>query len=598
MNYYGSRRRNYRLRPRYSRYYSRYPRSSSTSVRRASGNYRAALQQRDQSSVNLSIPTSITLTTKDILVHNPFEGVTGSTFTIENGGVTAINVWDLLRKSSFYQSYANMYDQIKLDRIRIKLTPSSFTLSGSSTNYNNYTVVTAWDRSGLSEEQLTINTENTYDPLFGSSPGNENQGLYIKMSAEEIASYSSAVTKPVNSGANSTIIRTLYPRTTQEKGLYINTADIDEWYQGLNPENNNWYGVKNKLAIQSQGLEVTVPNNQTRTVALAGTLNVIDSKAVARNPCFIGESPTLPWKPTLLIGLLNKPYQIATGDNNQMTTINPKMTLYVEADIGVSFRGLRKAPVVKYVYIILYLFNYFLYLFFINKRSLNGIDLPIKYKLSNQPLVVHNVDTDPSPVIISTKNEKGQEVEVVNMDVSSAKALSSAKWTSPLTVQGANTVGPFPYPVYSVDVTVDTPPEPPLITKINLSRSASSGALAQDIMLDQFIYNNESKQEFIPASTYLIIIRKISDNYIIVIYNNTAINESNYQITINSNSYYYYYTYSQSDSFSATTTQFISSTGDEIFDISDSENSSANRQLDSNFLRISSKIVTFDFDNM
>lgn len=343
MNYYGRRRRYYSGRSRYSRSSGRVSRYSSSSTKRAVGNYRAALQQRDQSSVNLSIPTYIKVSTQNLSIHNPF--LTQSSVTIANGGCTAINIFDLLRKSSFFQSYANMYDQVKLDRIRIKLTPGSFELGGSLSKYSAYTVVTAWDRSGLSSEQLMINTDHIYDKRFGASTSVDTQakGVYLNLSAEDIATYSSAITKSVNAGSNNSIVRSIYPRTTQEKGLYINTADIDQWYEGVG-DKGNWYGVDNPYGTRSSGVNVNDVNGNPGPVPVYDTISVLTSTAVNRNPCFIGESPVLPWKPTLLIGLLNKPGSIQTDEGTQ--TIIPQMTLYVEADIGVSFRGLRKAPVV------------------------------------------------------------------------------------------------------------------------------------------------------------------------------------------------------------------------------------------------------------
>lgn len=346
MNYYGRRRRYYSGRSRYSRSSGRVSRYSSSSTKRAVGNYRAALQQRDQSSVNLSIPTYISVSTQDIAIHNPFYASGSQNVTISNGGCVAINVFDLLRKSTFFQSYANMYDQIKLDRIRIKLTPSSFELGGSLSKYSSYTVVTAWDRSGISNEQLSINTDHRYDKVFGSdtSVDTKAKGVYLNLTADDIATYSSAITKPVSSGTNNSITRTIYPRTTQEKGLYINTADIDQWYLGVG-EKGNWYGVSNQFATQSNFVTVQDTQGNQGPVPVYDTISVLNSNAVARNPCFIGESPTIPWKPTLLVGLLNKPGSIESEDGTQ--TIIPKMSLYVEADIGVSFRGLRKAPVVS-----------------------------------------------------------------------------------------------------------------------------------------------------------------------------------------------------------------------------------------------------------
>jgi hypothetical protein len=122
----------------------------------------------------------------------------------------------------------------------------------------------------------------------------------------------------------------------------MNTADIDAWYQGINPTHSNWYGVKNAYATSNQEVDVPDTSQGHGLVAISNTISLIPSRAVHRNPCFIGESPTIPFKPTLLIGLLNKP-----GENDVIA--NPAMSLYVEADIAVSFRGLRKAPVVKYV---------------------------------------------------------------------------------------------------------------------------------------------------------------------------------------------------------------------------------------------------------
>lgn len=349
MNYYGSRRRYYRSRARAYRSSGRTSRYTSSSSRRAAGNYRAALQQRDQGSVNLSIPTTISVLTKELVINNPFKPDGSQNITIPYGGCAAISIWDLMRKSSFYQSYANMYDQVKIDRIRIKLTPSGFNISGKGNSvYNSYTVVTAWDRTGLSDEQLEINTDHYYDQTFGNGTtgANKAKGLYLNLSADDIATYSSAVTKPVNSGANSSIVRTLYPRTTQEKGLYVNTADIDSWYEGIS-DNNNWYGIKNAFATQSQAVNVQDQGGVVGQVPVYGTIAAIPSNAVHRNPCFIGESPTIPWKPTLLVGLLNKPVD-AQMEDGTIGLLTPQMNLYVEADIAVSFRGLRKAPVVRY----------------------------------------------------------------------------------------------------------------------------------------------------------------------------------------------------------------------------------------------------------
>lgn len=344
MNYYG--RRRYRNYSRASRAYSRRSRFTSSSLRRASGNYRAALQQRDQTSVNLSIPAEIKVNSTLIQIADNWKPVNERAITIQNGGVYVLNIFDLMRKSTFYKSYANMYDQVKIDRIRVKLTPSTFTQT-SGQNYLSYTVVTAWDRTGLSDEQLAWNIlgpnqDNGIGAAKIGSNGAQAYGLYCLLTGQDISTYSSAVTKPVSTGANSSIIRTLYPRTTQEKGFYVNTADIDEWYEGIGT-NNQWYGIENARAIDGLSTNVANQGGTVSNVPVYKAIDVVSTNAVHRNPCFVGESPTIPWKPTLLIGLMNSGKITLDGG----TEVYPSMGFYVEADIGVSFRGLRKADIVR-----------------------------------------------------------------------------------------------------------------------------------------------------------------------------------------------------------------------------------------------------------
>lgn len=354
MNYYG---RRYRLRRRYPRYTRRSLRYSSSSARRASGNAKAAIQQRDSTQVNISVPSSIEVANilDPIALYNPYATTPEKYWS--SLGVGVINIWDLLRRSVFYQSYSNMYDQVKIDRIRIKLTPNSY-IATLGKNFSNYTVVTAWDRTGLSEEQLSINAEHTQGnnanevQLYAQGAkkygSNNEYGLVATLTADDIATYSSAITKPVSQGSSASIVRTLYPRTTQEKGFYVNTADLDKWYENkyVNAP-YSWSGIENARAVASGSVTVNGAN-----LVPASTLSVVSSHAVQRNPCFVGESPNIPWKPTLLIGILNK--QKITYINNpnpaeddHIATANPTINFFVEADIGVTFRGLRKAPLVQ-----------------------------------------------------------------------------------------------------------------------------------------------------------------------------------------------------------------------------------------------------------
>ena len=336
MNY-ASRRRRYYLRPRYSRAFRRNYFNSSRSKRRATGNQRAAAQQRDTTQVNLSIPTQIECG--------------NSTFSINGSeigpiGVYALNIWDVMRQSEFYKSYANMYDQVRIDKVTCKLTPYQFPIftngTGIGNYYNSYTVVTAWDRTGLSEEQLYLNAE------YGSKEignANDSEGLYVVMGGKEISTYSSAFTRSVNPNSSVSISRSIYPTSMSEKSYFVNTSDIDTWYTGYDPSHYRYWGITSSSWVGSmEDVQVTTNAEDVVTVPTSPLVSqFFASNFHAKNPCVPIETSSVPFKPTLLVGIQNEPIYIS-GINDQFT---PKMKFNVECDVVVTFRGLRKASVVK-----------------------------------------------------------------------------------------------------------------------------------------------------------------------------------------------------------------------------------------------------------
>lgn len=347
MNYYG--RRRYR--------YSRYPRRStrrtyaslSRSQRRASGNQRAARQQRDKSEVSLSIPTRLECFNASLTIPNPADA---DNPVIVNGGVTALNIWDLLRKSEFYQSYANMYDQVRIEKVTVRLTPYQFPvfagqLGQVNNYYNGYTVVTAWDRTGLSEEQIKLVnvTPSARNLVIGAN--NNSDGIYVNIKGEDAATYSSAYTRNVNPNSNTTITRTIYPSSLQEKTQYINTADLDQWYGQYDAEKNRYYAIENPLGVTAPAVQIDVGEGALQEevdVAMFPIAAQI-SRAVGKNPAYLLETPEVAFKPTLLVGILNDTLNI--GDPPNQIQLVPRMSFNVEADVAVSFRGLRKASIVQ-----------------------------------------------------------------------------------------------------------------------------------------------------------------------------------------------------------------------------------------------------------
>ena len=132
-------RRNYSTRRRYSTRFRRFGRTSSGLVRRSKGNMKAANQQNDSSTVVIN------------LMHTLYSGVSKVFDSYDNDGqliphnekylgVTPVNIFDLLRKSDFFNSYAGMYDQFKVNSIKVKITPvqwSVFDQSRSTVNFKN-----------------------------------------------------------------------------------------------------------------------------------------------------------------------------------------------------------------------------------------------------------------------------------------------------------------------------------------------------------------------------------------------------------------------------------------------------------------------------
>ena len=66
-----------------------------------------------------------------------------------------------------------------------------------------------------------------------------------------------------------------------------------------------------------------------------------------KNPTYLVETPQVPFKPTFLVGLLNDKLTIENDDTGDPLDIIPRAEFALEADVGVTFRGLRKSPVVE-----------------------------------------------------------------------------------------------------------------------------------------------------------------------------------------------------------------------------------------------------------
>ena len=306
---------------------------------------KAAKQQADQSTFTINVPS--TLEAANYASIDPFD----NTKTV-NYGVYPLSIFEQLRKSEFYQSYASMYDEFKIDRIKIKLLPTEFTYTastGENQKYKNVTVYTAWDRTGLSKDQLILIaahlTEST-EKIGSYSVNNgtvtdDGDGLYCIV-GNDITTYSSSESRVINPGTNTTIVRWLNPKTMDEKGQWVSTGLLRKWYDGYAA--GHFYGLptgrvdSNKLLTSYGDVEIgdtVIPTTGAGSdpTTQRAVLNHLSS-ANKDNPCYLLEDTGFKFKPTLLIGI----YPESTSNN--VCKFN------VETEVVCTFRGLRKANVV------------------------------------------------------------------------------------------------------------------------------------------------------------------------------------------------------------------------------------------------------------
>lgn len=348
---------NFNSRRRFAR--GRYSGRRVGAARRARGNQRAANQQNDISNVTINMMKKIKtgVTGRDFVV----DGVT----TFKEIGTCALNIFELLKKSEFYQSYSNMYDQFRINRIQVKVTPitwqtyNQFNIptgtdydvlqdqqgqhfetqadSGDAMYPEGYggpnpdnaafvpaqtkyivpqalTVVTAWDRTGLDDTQITYDGEGV-------------NRVYYTTIGDAICTYSSAKSTQLVAGANFNCVRYLYPSSQQEKSLYFSTTDLVDQFQKpaeADPDRvKAWYAMKPVAANDYKSTYITN----------------------------LHADPNCPFKPTFLIGVLKVDDLVKGAGDNALNPSETRGQIYpvtfnLEFDIGVTFRGLRKTQVV------------------------------------------------------------------------------------------------------------------------------------------------------------------------------------------------------------------------------------------------------------
>lgn len=316
----------------------------------------AANQQKDQARYTINIPTKLTAFNRVLSI--PTDPITPSNNPkIKQIGTYALNIYECLRQSSFFQNYSQMFDEFKIQNVQVKLTPAAFTIA-SNTKYTALTVFTAWDRSGLEWDQVYLNalaTQYTDAKIGTASTGGyanptaedvaagKTDGLYVTL-GDDVGTYSSAQTRSVNPNSNTQIIRKIYPSALMEKSQYLSTDSLKQWYDYFDVMNGRFYGIP----FASQ--ETLLAANRNKTEGGTVTPAILKmSPAISGNPCFLVEDNAIAFKPTLLVGIFGSGewadmVNLGTDYTNSManTTNNPVL-FNVEVDVDVIFRGIRKS---------------------------------------------------------------------------------------------------------------------------------------------------------------------------------------------------------------------------------------------------------------
>ena len=177
------RRYSYRYRPRYYRkkYYSRL-------FKKVWGNKKAAAAQKDSLTATIKYDTTIAIKGNNT-----------------NEATYTANIYHLLANSPMYGAFASMYDQFKINCATISLS-QRYVNNVVVSPVAPLTIVTAWDRNGLS---MNTETNRLFIPSFN-----------------QISQQSSAYTKQAVYGCTYKTKRTIYPSTIVEKSEYLATAKL------------------------------------------------------------------------------------------------------------------------------------------------------------------------------------------------------------------------------------------------------------------------------------------------------------------------------------------------------------------------------------
>lgn len=273
---------------------------SGSTGKRSKGNFKAAKQTRD--SMNLVVKCNTC--------------ISAAYDKTADAGAAVINVYEVLRTNPQFASFVKLYDQVKVGGIRVKLNVVDATTTVQNiSQIKNINVVTAWDRTGLSRDQVIFRDSNN-EAIPRNEWDTSGAANFLPKIGKGITNATGVDKSILNSFQRWNRNPFLFPSTMEEKSQYLSTSNFED-------------------VIASYSYEGGV-----YTVNEANDSTPITELFNSANPCLPFETPSCKWKPTLMIGCFTSSYDTTNKVINQYDTCGPVL-FNAEFSIEVTFRNMK-----------------------------------------------------------------------------------------------------------------------------------------------------------------------------------------------------------------------------------------------------------------
>lgn len=273
---------------------------SSSGGKRSRGNFKAARQTRD--AMNLNVKCNACLS--------------AAYTSAQDYGAAVINIYEVLRTNPQFASFVKLYDQVKIGGIKVKLNVVDAQTTVANINQiKNINVVTAWDRTGLSKDQVKFYDSNN-ELIEREDWDTSGVHHFIPYIGKGITNATGVDKSILNSFQRWNRSPFLYPSTMEEKSQYLSTSNFEDVVATYNYDSGTYI--------------VNSANDATPITELFNSAN----------PCLPFESPSCKWKPTLLIGVFTSSYNSTDKVINQYDDCQPVL-FNAEFSIDVTFRNMK-----------------------------------------------------------------------------------------------------------------------------------------------------------------------------------------------------------------------------------------------------------------